>query len=70
MFKPMPGEINCNAKLTEIQVREIRKAREGYDTHRKAINGGPTLSQLAEKYGVAKQHIWLIANHKSWKHLK
>ena len=54
------GEKCGNARLTEDQVREIRKAR--FD--------GITGTSLAIKYGVPNSQIYRISLGKSWKHVK
>jgi hypothetical protein len=51
------GERNGNSKLTEAQVREIRRRRAA----------GESLSVLAVDYGVLKAAIWSIANRRTWK---
>jgi hypothetical protein len=55
------GEKNPRCKLTEEQVRTIRKRYEEEDTI--------TLAQLGRDYNVAPQHINCIIKGKTWKHL-
>jgi predicted DNA-binding protein (UPF0251 family) len=54
------GEAHHNAKLTEKEVREIRKLY---------LETGLSQSALAKKYGVAQSAVFRILNRKSWKHL-
>lgn len=54
------GEENGSAKLTEIQVLEIRE---------KYIPKHYTLKNLADEYGVTTTNISDIINRKIWKHL-
>lgn len=49
------GERNGNAKLTEVQVREIRASR-----------GKVYQKDLAAKFGVTSDLIYLIQHRKSW----
>ncbi len=51
------GERHGNAKLTNVDVTEIRKS---YQTKR---------SELAEKYGVSEWMISAIIHRRSWKHI-
>lgn len=53
------GEQHPMSKLTEQQVREIRRSRKA----------GVTLSALASRYGVTPQAVCLAANNHSWSHL-
>ena len=57
-FQPetLPGEQNTQAKLTEQDVREIRKSNE-------------LQRILAEQYGVCHQLISQIKTGKIWKHV-
>ena len=52
------GELNYTAKLTEADVREIRR-----------LQGSVPRRVLAKQYGVGPHHISDIWNHKAWKHL-
>lgn len=54
------GENNPHHKLTEEQVREIRRA---YAT------GTVTLLELAQEYGTVAPNIHAIVHRRSWKHL-
>lgn len=53
----MKGEENPAAKLTEEEVRAIRR-----DTRR--------AKQVAHDYGISLGHVWRIRNGVKWKHLK
>ncbi len=53
------GEAHGNAKLTLMQVLEIRSRYEA---------GEHGLSALAAEFGVHKVTIWRIANRREWKH--
>jgi hypothetical protein len=54
------GENNGQAKLTEDQVRQIRKL---------ALAGTFTLKEIGEMFGVANTNVWWIKHGLSWKHL-
>jgi hypothetical protein len=54
------GEKNPASKLTETQVREIRK---------KYANGGITQPQLALEYGFKQPSISDIIRRKTWSHI-
>jgi len=54
------GEANCNARLTDEIVRQIRDLYEA---------GGVTYETLARQYGVALQNIAMAVKRKSWKHV-
>jgi len=61
--KPPPihmGEANSHAKLTEDQVREIRRL---YAT------GNFTQQELALEFGVTRQTVSYIVRRKIWKHV-
>jgi DNA-binding MarR family transcriptional regulator len=53
-----PGEDNVMAKLTEEQVRELRRLAK---THQ--------IGWLAEKYGITRSNVSMIVHHRSWKHI-
>lgn len=54
------GELNVKAKLTEQQVKEIkRELKSGYRV----------ATKLANKYGVCRQAIDDIKNGKNWSHV-
>ena len=53
------GTKNPNAKLTEADVRAIRRRKEAGATH----------MELAEEYGVTKTTISMIHNRKLWSHV-
>lgn len=52
------GEQNASAKLTEDQVREIRK---------RYAAGGVSLRTLGQEYGVGKSAIHQIVKGRNWK---
>ena len=52
----LKGERHGMSKLTADQVRAIRASDE-------------TNRQLADKYGVAREHVWAIREGKKWTHL-
>lgn len=54
------GAKNYNSRLTEEQVKEIRK---------KYTPQVYTLKMLAEEYGTTLSNIERIVNYKSWKHI-
>ena len=53
------GENHGLAKLTESNVHEIRRLR----------NGGWLLREIAEEYGISKSQVSMICNSKRWKHI-
>ena len=53
------GEGHGNAKLTERDVREIRRLRAG----------GEKLAGLGERFGVHNSMIHMIVNRQRWKHV-
>jgi len=53
------GEKHCNAKLTEQEVRQIRKEREA----------GARWSDLSRKYDVSDSLCQFIVARKAWKHI-
>lgn len=58
------GESNPNAKLTEDNVREIRRRYKGDK------RGPNTQLQLGKEFGVHQRKIWEIVNGKAWKHVQ
>lgn len=56
---PHYGEDNGLAKLTEDQVRAIRRERAA----------GVTLRELVERYGTTEANISSVARRKLWKHV-
>lgn len=57
--KNYKGSANCNAKLTDEQVINIRLDRKN----------GMSISEVSIKYGIRKNHVGLISNGHIWKHL-
>lgn len=55
------GEASGRAKLTEKQVREIRK---------RYAEGGVTYRSLAKEYVIGREMIGCIVRYKNWKHLQ
>lgn len=53
------GELNGRAKLSAIQIKEIRALREA----------GVFYKTISERYGVALQVIFRICQRQSWKHI-
>jgi hypothetical protein len=53
------GEHSGRAKLTEADVREMRRLR----------NAGMLLRELAEKFGVNTRTTWCAVTGKTWSHL-
>lgn len=58
------GEKNGRAKLTETQVREMRKIYDEskYTKHKR--------KDLAKRFGISETHILYIVRRLSWRHLK
>jgi hypothetical protein len=59
LIQSIKGEANINAKLTEPQVREIRRLRQE----------GMRPRRLAKRFGVSKTTILLIVSRRQWKHV-
>jgi hypothetical protein len=55
------GSRNSQARLTEDEVREIR---------RRYIAGGVTQLELAYAAGVSEPAIWKIVTYRTWKHVQ
>lgn len=58
--RSLAGELNPQAKLTEIKVREIREL---------FLAGKHTKKQLSDLYGVTQTLIGRITSNKSWRHI-
>ena len=54
---PARGSANASSKLTESEVREIRRVYQA---------GGWSLKRLGERYGVSPSAVWLIMKGKNW----
>lgn len=59
------GEMNGCSKLTESDVRKIRRLYRP----RRGLGREGNLKMLAEMFGVGKGTIWGIAHRLSWKHV-
>lgn len=57
--KPLRGDANPNAALSEASVRDIRDR----------VQGGTTQTALATEYNVSKQTVSLIVRRLRWKHV-
>lgn len=53
------GEANNAAKLTEDQVREIRRL----------YGEGVSRKEIAEQFGTTYQNVWYIATRRAWAHV-
>lgn len=58
--KPLKGTSNPNHKLSEVQVREIRKRHAN----------GECLLRMEKEYPVTRTMLRFIVQRKSWKHIK
>lgn len=58
-IKPAKGRLHWNAKITEDDVREIRR--------RAAL--GEKQRALAEEFGLTFQQVWHIVRRRSWDHV-
>lgn len=58
-FKPKLGESNGNSRLTEHQVREIRRMRKG----------GLSLQRIANHVGCSRGVVRSIVERTTWKHV-
>lgn len=56
-----PGWANPRAKLTELDVLEIRRVY--------AVGGGDVVQSLVDLFGVTRQIIWRVATGRSWSYL-
>jgi DNA invertase Pin-like site-specific DNA recombinase len=54
------GERNAAAKLTEDQVREIRRL----------MDAGAKASAICARFGISYAQCWAVGKRKSWRHLK
>lgn len=67
------GMAHGRAKLTDDQVREIRALRDGVVVERAADgrirSSGPTITELAIRYGVTHTLISQIARRTVWRHI-
>jgi hypothetical protein len=52
----LKGERNHNAKLTEAAVRHIRASKN-------------TSKELAEMFGVTREHVWAVQSNRVWRHI-
>jgi len=59
--KPQYGEANGQAKLTEVQVKEIIKLLE---------EDKLTQRQIAKKYDIKQSHVGYIKSGRLWKHIE
>ena len=57
-YAPKEGEANPAAKLSEADIREIRR--------RLAIGKKNRATAIAKDYGVSPQTIWEISTRRSW----
>ena len=53
------GENSLNAKLTENQVREMRRMKAG----------GMSYAEVARSTNVGPRHVWDIINRRCWAHI-
>lgn len=53
------GERSGHAKLTEDDVRDIRKR----------FSAGENQLQIAAKYSISKSNVYMVATRRRWKHL-
>ena len=60
--KPLRGQYNPRALLTDAQVVNVREA------HRLMPKGSIVI--LSKKYGVSKRVIYKVVNRKTWAHIK
>jgi transposase len=59
--KNLNGEKNHLAKLTEDDVRAIRRDYK---------SGGVTHQDLADRYGISKHLVYLVIKRKMWRHIE
>ena len=60
------GERHPNARLTEAQVRDMRKA---YADAVGARDPSVTMRSLADEFGVSEEQVHRIITRRQWKHL-
>ena len=63
------GEQNGRAKLTEEDVRTIRRLRAS-NVGGERTPGRWTLQRLADRYGVSNHQIHMICTHRLWAHVE
>lgn len=57
-------------KLTERKVREIRQAYGRYKGNMRHYHpDGPTMAELARKFGVSESAISNVVKRRTWKHV-
>jgi len=54
------GEMLPQAKLTEADVREIRRL------HRRGVRG----KALADRFGISRVNAWMVASYTTWRHVR
>ena len=59
------GDLNGNAKLTTLQVIELR---ERY-ARRAQIGQRTTIHRLAKRFGISNTHCWRILHREVWAHV-
>lgn len=67
--KPMSGENNGRAKLTEAKVLEIRALRGPFNGKRLHPAHPMSLAALARQFGISSALISRISLGHSWKHV-
>ena len=58
------SEAHWNSRLSDADIGEIRKV---YRATKKRYG---LLRKLADKYGISRNHVWLIGNGHRWRHLQ
>lgn len=60
-FKIARGEHNKNSKITESQVKELKKLFKTKEW---------TIRELAEKFNISEGNVYCIKSGKTWAHIK
>lgn len=63
------GETHGQSELDDAKVRQIRKAYFSAPRYAcgKIVHG--ELKAIAERFDVAREHIWMVATKKAWRHV-
>lgn len=64
------GEKNYNTRLTEKDVRKIKKLAATLNGNRRKKKGELTIRDIADKFGISQIHVINIKKGRVWKHIK
>ncbi len=63
------GEANAFSRLTDADVREIRRLRANLNGRRLHGDASRSLMSVAKRFNVSKALVSAICNGKAWKHV-